>query len=183
MVSALYTGPRSPYRKMGVDCWDVRRDARRFPGGNAVVTHPPCRGWSRLRGQARPGAGEKDLSFHALATVRRWGGVLEHPAESSFWKVADLPRPGAAADAWGGYTLSVLQRWWGHRARKATFLSIVGVAPAALPDVPYRLLGAETPVENMGRPERERTPPDFARWLVEVARRAHPPVTRESPPY
>ena len=169
MVSALYTGPRSPYRKMGVDCWDVRRDARRFPGGNAVVTHPPCRGWSRLRGQARPGAGEKDLSFHALATVRRWGGVLEHPAESSFWKVADLPRPGAAADAWGGYTLSVLQRWWGHRARKATFLYIV-----------WQRRG---PVENMGRPERERTPPDFARWLVEVARRAHPPVTRESPPY
>jgi len=27
------------------------------------------------------------------------------------------------------------------------------------------------PVQNMGKAERERTPPAFADWLVEVARR------------
>lgn len=170
-VAALYCCNSSPYRRIpGVDVFDLARDARSFSGGVPVVAHPPCRSWGRLRHLAKPRPGERELAFHALASVRSCGGVLEHPFASSFWAAAELPRPGEAADSVGGFTIQIEQGWFGHRAPKATWLYVCGVSPAAFPPLPSRVRASHF-VELMGRAERERTPVELAYWLVDLASR------------
>lgn len=170
----------------GVDVWDKERDALRWPGGCPVVAHPPCRAWGSLRGLARPSPCEKDLALWAVQQVRRWGGVIEHPARSLLWNACNLPRPGEPADCFGGWTLAAPQFWWGHRANKATWFYIVGVSPRELPVLPLKLGEATHTVSSCrringvkARPElsragREATPLALATWLVEVARKAQP---------
>ena len=49
-VAAMFVRADSVYKTIpGVDCWDIDRDARLWPGGCPVVAHPPCRAWGRLR--------------------------------------------------------------------------------------------------------------------------------------
>jgi hypothetical protein len=183
MPAVLYARRTSVYKSLRADVYDEDRDARTYHRSAPVVAHPPCTLWCRLRGLARRPESEKALAFHALSVVRRTGGVLEHPAHSQFWKAADLPRSGAGKDEFGGWTLPVDQRWWGHRAQKPTWLYIVGVEPSDLPTIPFVLgksnvwcvdnaknLRAHAFIETMGRAEREATPPQFATWLLEVAR-------------
>jgi len=98
-----------------------------------------------------------------------------------------LPAPGQR-DAFGGWTLPIVQSWWGHRAEKATWLYIVGCAPAEVPQMPM-LLGESSHVITQCRTvsggrlrkgmrgwrpectkaEREATPPALAAWLVDLA--------------
>ncbi len=185
-VAALFVMARSAYHELeGVDCWDQARDARLWPGGCAVVAHPPCRSWSRLRHFSRPEAGESELALLAVDLVRRWGGVLEHPSGSALWSAAGLPKPGGVmVDEFGGWSLAVSQKWWGHRAEKRTWLYVVGVRPGELPAFPLVLGEAERTVGlfsgrdrrrcrgEISKRERIASPPEFARWLVELARRA-----------
>lgn len=171
IVAVLFAQKRSVYHAIdGVDVWDAERDARLWPGGSSVVAHPPCRSWGNLKGLAKPRPDERDLARFSIAAVRTFGGVLEHPANSSLWSHAGLPRPGSR-DGFG-FCTSVLQKWWGHNGDKATWLYVVGVAPGAFPEIPFSLAPAAKLVENMCRQERERTPVRFAEWLVELARRA-----------
>jgi hypothetical protein len=86
---------------------------------------------------SRPKDGERELAFFAVEVVRAYGGVLEHPARSKLWPEYKLPRPGHT-DSFGGFTLPVDQHWFGHRAKKATFLYIVGTSPKDLPPIPLR---------------------------------------------
>jgi hypothetical protein len=63
----------------------------------------------------------------ALASVRKWGGVLEHPWGSHAWQHFGLntpPREGGwiMADFEGGWTCCVEQGRYGHYARKPTLL-------------------------------------------------------------
>ncbi|MGV1035364.1 MAG: hypothetical protein ACOYBP_09155 [Microbacteriaceae bacterium] len=187
-VAALFVRSDSFYKSMpGVDCWDIERDARKWPGGSPVVAHPPCRAWGKLRAFAKPRHDEKELAFFAIEQVRRFGGVLEHPRGSSLWQVAGLPSPVAGmVDDFGGWTLPVFQCWFGHRAEKSTLLYIVGCVPRDLPAIPIRLGEASHVVglwsgrdkgnwrKSITKAEREHTPPDFARWLVDVAARCTP---------
>lgn len=181
-VAVLFARADSNYKAMpGVDVWDAERDARRWPGGVPVVAHPPCRAWGTLRHMAKPRPDEKGLALFAIAQVRQFGGVLEHPVRSTLWPVAGLPAVGEL-DAWGGWTLPINQSDWGHRAEKGTLLYIVGCAPADVPPLPL-VLGEASHVicsskrrKDGGRPwvtvaEREHTPPELAAWLVELARR------------
>lgn len=170
-VVALYVQKRSIYRQLGVECFDIERDARSYGGWLPVVAHPPCRAWGRLRAFAKPRDDEAALAFHALLCVRECGGVLEHPAGSSFWTAAELPLPGAGFDRFGGWTLPVNQQDFGHRAPKATWLYVVGCLPKDVPAFGLRLGVAPGRIEAMGKAERERTPEAFARWLIELARR------------
>jgi hypothetical protein len=69
----------------------------------------------------------------ALAAVRKFGGVLEHPEASHAWRKFGLntpPRHGGwvNADWLGGWTCCVEQGHYGHRARRATWLYAVGVS-------------------------------------------------------
>jgi hypothetical protein len=183
MVAVLFARSDSNYKAIDCDVWDELRDARKFEGGQPVVAHPPCRAWGRLRQFANPMPWEKDLALFAVDQVRRWGGVLEHPAGSKLWDAAGLPRPGSV-DNFGGWTLPILQKDFGHKAEKATWLYIVGVAPAQLPVLPLVLGEAKYVVSSSGRrkdgtrskrrpeitkSEREHTPPLLASWLVQVA--------------
>lgn len=182
-VAVLFARADSVYKTVtGCDVWDEARDARGWPGGAPVVAHPPCRAWASLRHCAKPRDGEKDLALLAIKHIRRYGGVLEHPALSTLFDVAKLPKPGQR-DGLGGWTLIVDQNWFGHRARKRTKLYIVGVEPTEIPAVPMRLGEATHTVglwsgrdkancrPTITKPEFEHTPPDLARWLVELARR------------
>jgi len=187
-VAALFVLRDSVYKLLpGVDPWCRRRDCRRWPGDCPGVFHPPCRAWSCLKAFARPFPGERRLAVWSVLMVRRTGGVLEHPRGSSLWRVMGLPRPGEGPDRWGGFSLEVDQFHWGHKARKRTWLYIVGCGPGDLPAVPFR---EGAPAFVIGRPgrrpgaaysgrwcvkwERAASPPEFAQWLVEVARRCKP---------
>lgn len=180
-IAILFARTDSIYKTLGgTDVWDAERDARKWKGGTPVVAHPPCRAWGRMRQFAQPRHDEKDLARFAIQQLRIWGGVLEHPAESTLWADQMLPRPGRAPDQFGGWTMAIDQFHFGHRAEKATWLYIVGVHPDDLPEIPHRE-GRPThcirPTKSYPRlpsvtkAEREHTPPALAEWLVEVARR------------
>ena len=183
-VAVLFARADSIYKALpSADVWDEARDARLWPGGAPVVAHPPCRGWGKLRRFARPLPGELGLGPWAVEQVRKHGGVLEHPAHSTLWSAAGLPPPGQA-DAWGGWTLPILQHWWGHRAAKATWLYVVGCAPAAIPPIPLVLgraghvccgtrmrRGSQGWRPEITKAEREHTPRALAEWLLDLARR------------
>ena len=182
-VAVLFARADSVYKTItGCDVYDIERDARRWPGGCPVVAHPPCRAWGQLRFFAKPRPDEKSLAVWAVDQVRRWGGVLEHPAQSTLWPAAGLPLPGKF-DKFGGWTLVIDQFWWGHRARKRTRLYIVGCAPRDIPDMPLalgeapRTLGVYSKRNktrcrpSITKPEREATPPALAHWLLALARR------------
>ena len=142
MIAALYVQRGGVYYGLpGVDPWDAERDARRYDGPHPVVAHPPCARWCRLAGlvEARWGhrRGDDGGCFaHALATVRRVGGVLEHPAYSDAWAAFDLPTPprhgGWVRGFCGGWACHVEQGRYGHAAKKATWLYAVGVDLPAL---------------------------------------------------
>lgn len=190
-VAVLFARQDSTYKTLPVcDVYDIDRDARTWAGGAAVIAHPPCRGWGRLRHMAKPRHDEKELAIFAVRQVRAFGGVLEHPAFSTLWPAAGLPEPGRR-DEFGGWTLPISQSWWGHKARKDTWLYIVGIEPAEIPDLPIvlgesshviatsvrRMDGSRLRKGDAGwRPactkaEREHTPPALAEWLVRLAGR------------
>lgn len=145
MIAALYVARGGCYFGLdGVDPWDEERDARTYAGPWPVVAHPPCARWCRLAGlvEARWGhkRGDDGGTFAAaLASVRRFGGVLEHPAFSDAWKAHGLNAPPTGgkwvnADFVGGWTCYVEQGRYGHPAKKATWLYANG---CELPDLRY----------------------------------------------
>lgn len=139
MIAALYVNPGGPYEGLpDVDAWTKERDARLYPGPDRVIAHPPCERWGRYwhggpSARVRRVKGDDGGCFlAALESVRRWGGVLEHPAASAAWDAYGLkhpPRGGGwvIADWRGGWTCCVDQGHYGHRAQKATWLYAVGV--------------------------------------------------------
>jgi len=169
-IAALYISPRSIYKTMSdVDPWDPERDATKWPGGTPAVLHPPCGQWARLRAQAHHNPEEKALGLIAVEQVKQWGGVLEHPNASTLWKTAGLPPPNSYDDQ-GGFTIQVDQLHWGHKARKSTWLYIFGTERKNIPSPPILLSYPETTIGQMSRTGRAATPPEFARWLVDIAK-------------
>jgi hypothetical protein len=186
-VAVLFARQDSIYKSMpGCDVYDIDRDARTWQGGAPIVAHPPCRAWGQLSHMAKPRADEKDLARYAVAQIRKWGGVLEHPVKSKLWPDQSLPSCGMR-DAFGGWTLVIPQNWFGHRAEKMTALYIVGVEPCDMPALPLVLgrashvIASSTARQHRGhpqfrpevtKPEREHTPPPTSR----MARRRCPSV-------
>lgn len=180
-VAILFIAKDSIYKTLpGVDCYDADQDALTFPADCPVVAHPPCRLWGGLRQFSTAPIEEKNLAIWAIQQVRDCGGVLEHPARSSLWHRQRLPLPDGFPDKYGGYTLQVDQFHWGHRARKRTWLYIVGCKRVELPLLPHRE-GEPTYVvatskrnglrlPEMKKSERSNSPIDFAKWLVAIAR-------------
>lgn len=176
----------------GVDPWDKHRDARRYEGADPVVAHPPCSRWCRLAGlvEARWGhlRGEDEGCFaSALASVRRCGGVLEHPAYSAAWAAHGLAKPPARggwipADFCGGWTCQVEQGRYGHKAKKATWLYAVRVALPTLRwgFTPDKFPGVVSWCRNKVDDDRPRltsiealsTPEEFRDLLLSIARTA-----------
>lgn len=176
-VSALFVQANGIYSRMdGVDPWPEERDARTYAGPFPVVAHPPCASWGRY---AKPTSESKALGplrgddggcfASALASVRAWGGVIEHPAHSDAWKAFGLLPPNSFPDQWGGRTVEINQRDFGHEAIKPTWLYVVGCWP--LPPKPVDLvLPPLRPLENLGKVQRAATPAALAEWLLSVAK-------------
>lgn len=193
-VAALYVKRGGAYWNLdGVDPWDQERDARQYDGPHPVVAHPPCSRWCRLAGlvEARWGhkKGEDDGCFAAaLASVRKWGGVLEHPAYSDAWAAFGLARPPRGggwvpADFHGGWTCHIEQGLYGHPARKATWLYAVGVdlpslrwgrAPRGTALVSWcgNSVAADEERPRVGKDDASATPEEFREVLLEMARSA-----------
>jgi hypothetical protein len=188
-VAALYIDPRGPYPRMpGVDSWPAARDARAYEGPFPIVAHPPCAHWSpALRKLAKKRT--KNCGPRAVDQVQAFGGVLEQPAGSKLFAFCGLPLPRlfVPRDWRGGFSLEVEQVAWGHCARKRTWLYFVGVDPASVCQSirtggrvthwqsghsEYRPESNRVPhgIRICSAEQRRRTPPQFAEWLIALAR-------------
>jgi hypothetical protein len=155
MTSILFARQDSVYKAMGLDVWDIDRDARKWPGGNPSICHPPCRAWGQLSHMANPREDEKELAIFSVNMIRQFGGVLEHPRASKLWKEMKLPK-GQQVDKWGGYTLCIDQHAFGHKARKRSLLYVVGVPRRELPPVPMRFEAVEYVVGSSSSTRRNQ---------------------------
>jgi hypothetical protein len=185
-VSALYVDPTGPYPHIVADCWDEKRDARNYDGPNPVVAHPPCQLWVNLAhvnykryggGHNRPG-NDGGCFASALWNVRRWGGVLEHPAGSAAWAAHGLIEPGETV-GWRRMALcewvcEVWQSAYGHPARKRTWLFYCGRSePLELRWVreagTHQVGWFDRNKPTLGKKDASRTPEAFALQMVELA--------------
>jgi len=202
VIAALYVQTNGCYYGLdGVDPWDVERDARKYAGPWPVVAHPPCERWGRYwsggpSARVRRQKGDDNGCFAAaLASVRAWGGVLEHPEASHAWTAFGLNKPPRAggwipADFHGGWTCCVEQGHYGHRARKATWLYAFGVA---LPELKWGTCGTKERMDEgfhsaeerrravrtgvcqrLSAKQRAATPIEFRDVLLSIARTATP---------
>ena len=174
----------------GVDCYDIQRDVRTFSGGVPVVAHPPCRAWSAYCAhQAKPLPGEMELGFLCADWLRKFGGVLEHPAHSRLFAAAGLPDPLESSlpdplesSQDGIWTAEVLQSWWGDTRTKETWLCFSGIDKRSV-QFPIRLhnpTGDRRRWQLLSKKARSKTTPELAAWLVDAARRSQK-VTAVSP--
>jgi len=168
VIAALYVEAGGVYSGLdGVDCWPESRDARLYAGPYKVVAHPPCQRWGRFWHGSPSNPHQFKLGDDggcfaaALASVRNYGGVLEHPADSRAWAAHGLkapPRSGGwhIADFVEGWTCYVEQGFYGAAARKPTWLYAHSV---------------ELPALRWGRGEQRLDPVVLARHGYQVARR------------
>ncbi len=173
IVAALFVDPAGVYANVpGVEVWDEERDARLYDGPWPVVAHPPCNRWVSYGAQDKRGD-DGGCFAAALAAVRRFGGVLEHPARSQAWREFHLPIVGRGGWSMSfdssGYAAEVDQWYYGFPTRKLTWLYAVGVTPAHLRGWIQR-----TPrgCETLWSTERSKTPPAFRDVLLGMARSA-----------
>ena len=198
MVAALYVEKDGPYFGLpDVDPWDQARDARTYAGPFPVVAHPPCERWGRFwHGSTRKPhqfkKGDDGGCFAAaLSAVRKWGGVIEHPADSRAWRAHGLLAPlrsggWVPAGDFLGWTCCVSQGQYGHKGDKLTWLYAAG---CRLPELKWghsgkRVLLAGLSrerrkrdqrtgiVQAMSRKQRAATPLEFRDLLLSIARSA-----------
>jgi hypothetical protein len=201
VIAALYVQTNGVYFGLpDVNPWDEARDARLYDGPYPVVAHPPCERYGRYwsggpSAKVRRELGDDGGCFAAaLAAVRAFGGVLEHPEASRAWELFGLGRPPkrggwVAADDRGGWTCCVEQGHYGHRARKATWLYASGIR---LPSLRWGASSGErledgfhsteerraaraagiAPVKRLSQAERINTPIEFRDVLIAMARSA-----------
>lgn len=164
MIAALYVQTGGCYFGIeGVDPWDERRDARKYAGPFPVVAHPPCQRWGKFwagqplaikRTGIRKVKGDDGGCFtHALDTVRKFGGIIEHPWGSHAWPHFGLAKPlrtggWIKADDCGGWTCCVEQGRYGHYARKPTLLY---ACRTTLPELDWGIGESRIPQELIDR--------------------------------
>lgn len=205
-VAALYVETDGCYFSMpGVDAWDIKRDARNYAGPHPVVAHPPCQRWGRFwHGSTRKPhqfklGDDGGCFFAALRTVKQFGGVIEHPADSRAWAHFGLPIPKrgegwTSESLWGGRSCYVEQGHYGHSSRKPTWLYAVGTD---FPDLDWtrgeqrlpewmierygyekaRRIGVVAMVGGKNKTKiRNATPEPFRDLLISIARTANTQV-------
>lgn len=179
-VVVLCVARKSVYKSLGVECYDIDRDARTFAGKSPIVAHPPCRAWSAFCAhQSKPVQGEKELGPMCVQLLKSNGGILEHPAHSRLWDHCGLPKPGMP-EVEGLWSIAVNQSWWGDRRTKKTWLLFAHIDQSEV-DLPFRLHDPTNDREQwntMSRNTRAATPEEMARWLIKTASRAR--ITQSS---
>lgn len=201
MIAALYVAKDGPYFGLpNVDPWDRARDARQYNGPHPVVAHPPCERWGRYwsggpSAKVRRHKGDDGGCFdRALWAARNFGGVIEHPANTSAWSYYRICPPDPlggwhpAGDGFGAWVCQVHQGHYGHAADKATWLYVK--APRPLPELIWgpcegklrldegfhsneerraaRAAGIK-PLERLSKEERAATPIPFRDLLISIA--------------
>lgn len=165
MISVLCVNRNSHYKSIpGLDCYDLDRDCRTFPGGNPIICHPPCRHWSAFtRHQATGCPSEKELAWFCFDMLLQYGGILEHPAFSHFLR-----------RFWPGEVkiIEVHQSWWGFPMRKRTWLMMPSswnyeLPFDLLPDMNY---SQSKVFSNLTTSQRSATTPSLAKFLIETVR-------------
>lgn len=138
-IAALFVERDGPYSEIaGVEIWDKTKDAKTYKGPYPVIAHPPCERWGRYwsggpSAKIKRTLGDDNGCFKsALESVRKFGGILEHPEASHAFKRFGLPRPDfnggwTETDSYGGASCCVSQGHYGHRARKMTWLYAVNI--------------------------------------------------------
>lgn len=195
-VAALFVETDGCYYGLpDVDPWDEARDARLYAGPHPVVAHPPCARWSRLARfcEVRHGlkVGDDGGCFAAaIQAVRKFGGVIEHPAFSKAWAHFGLPRPDTKHPGWtvapdGGASCYVEQIRYGHVVKKATWLYALGLE--SLPELRWGHTpdskgtistnqdwrgGMDKWRNTTGQRVASATPPEFRDVLLDIARSA-----------
>jgi hypothetical protein len=166
----------------------IVRDARHYDGPWPVVGHPPCNSWGTFATTLRLNKygmkiGDDDGCFEcALKAVRKWGGVIEHPAMSRAWRTYDLAKPSkyhtTKRDLSGGFSIFVNQSQYGHLSQKPTWLYICGYRgdfeeEFYIPQGKKRVQYGIGTGNNASLPTklRKRTPELFADLLVSIAKR------------
>lgn len=201
-IAALYVESGGTYFDApGVDPWDEKRDARTYSGPHPIVAHPPCQRWGRFwhGSTCKPHQFKKGddggCFASALKSLRLYGGVIEHPADSHAWEHFGLRKPprkggwvAASADLW---TCCVYQGHYGHLAGKGTWLLVARVARENLPELRWgktaqrlhptavakhgyakaRRIGMMAMVGGKDKTKiRNATPPEFRELLLSIAR-------------
>lgn len=206
MIAALYVESGGAYFGLpGVDPWDEARDARKYDGPHPIVAHPPCQRWGRFwHGSTRKPhqfkKGDDGGCFEAaFSAVNRFGGVIEHPADSHAWAAFCIPTPprsGGWVYAGQGYnspevwTCCVYQGHYGHFSGKPTWLYVCGVPRTDLPELRWgkceqrlhpvaverhgyakaRRIGMMAMVGGKDKTKiRNATPPEFRDILLRIA--------------
>jgi hypothetical protein len=193
ILAALFVEPGGPYfGRKGIDPWDINRDARKYAGPHRVIAHPPCERWGRYWGGGPSAKVKRKLGddagcfASALASVRRWGGVLEHPEASHAFAHFSLGRPkwreGWTPSADGiGQICCVAQGNYGHRSRKLTWLYTTTTRPPQLDwSIPTGMARLDngnrgdgcgvTYTDRLSSAERLATPEPFLHVLEQIAR-------------
>jgi hypothetical protein len=140
MIAALFVETNGVYFNIdGIDPWDIKRDATLYSGPYPVIAHPPCQLWgslayvnySRWGGEHNKPGNDGGLFKFALQAVKKFGGVLEHPAKTRAWEAHGLIKP--TGIGWSksdcGWACEVWQSAYGHKANKATWLFYSGNLP------------------------------------------------------
>jgi hypothetical protein len=129
----------------------------------------------------RPG-NDGGCFISALASVRKFGGVLEHPASSNAWAEFELQRPvpwrwlrtSGRPYEW---VCEVWQSAYGHPARKRTWLLYCGLTPP--PEANWTRTAGTHQVgwfdrikPTLGKKAANASPPNFRDYLLGLARRS-----------
>jgi len=184
-VVVLYVDTRGVYPSLVSEWYDEILDARCYPGPWPVVAHPPCNLWTnfaalnyaRYGGEHNRPGNDGGKFKHALKMVRRYGGVLEHPAYSNAWDAFGLQRPKGIGWNRVSSTEWVCEVWqsaYGHKARKRTWLYYSGFnkpLEAKWSRVPgtHQIGWFDRNKPSLSKRNAHLTPPAFASWLVNLA--------------
>jgi hypothetical protein len=209
MIAALFVQRGGVYFNLpNVDPWDVHRDATNYEGPYPVVAHPPCKRWSRFGIQMLKGHGfndgkaKKDFGCFefALNSVRKYGGVLEHPQHSLAFDEFGITKPNKfnGWDEFGnrlgwqvakdgvGQVCQVEQGHYSHIMRKCTWLYVV--SKHELPNLIWGDSNPKTPrkisyargyarkvsiIDSINDVERSKTPIPFRNLLISIAENSH----------
>lgn len=188
MIAALYAETSGCYFGLpNVDPWDKERDARLYGGPYPVVAHPPCDRWHQLSAVNHKRWGfvineDGGCFASALESVRTWGGVLEHPAETRAFKFHGIPEPvgrGWQLTIFGDWVTEVDQASYGHRARKRTWLLYNGDSPPLALDWregrgTHQIGLFDQKLPQLPEAERSATPLAFRDALIALACHAKP---------
>ena len=190
MIAALFVETNGVYYGLpDVDPWDRRRDARLYTGPWPVVAHPPCQLWTnfaflnfkRWGGEHNRPGNDGGCFAAALASVLRWGGVLEHPAGSNAWSQFRLPVPttGRWTRGRATWTCEVWQSAYGHKARKRTWLAYHSPDDVEPPELDWTRKPGTHQVgwfdrvkPTLSKREASATPVEFRDLLLSIARTA-----------